>query len=155
LHVGAFGSVIGFLGVGKVPLTILLMSYCFVWGAVGLSAITLWGTAAVGKAVAVALIAAVLVTRFVAAGIARVLPSVESYHTPLRQLVGLSGEVLYEVTNDSGTVRLRDPSSDLRDVSSRIPAGAPRLPAGTRVMLLRYDAAARTFLVTPSQGEPK
>jgi hypothetical protein len=72
-----------------------------------------------------------------------------SYHTPMRYLVGLRGEVLYTITADSGSVRVRDERCDLRDVPARVPAGATSIASGTKVVLTHYDAATRTFAVEP------
>jgi len=146
-HPGALAGIASFLGVGKVPLAILGMSYCFVWGAAGLASLTWLGPQAVWTAVALALAAAVFVTRHLAAGIARLVPSVETYSTPARALVGLRGEVLYEVTDRSGVVRVCDPENTLHDVAGRISAGGAPLGAGTTVVLKRYDAAAGFFYV--------
>ena len=148
-HPGALDALIGFLGVGKVPLTILLMSYCFIWGGAGLISLTFLGKVAVWPAIGIAAAAAVLVTRHLAAALARLIPSVESYHTPQRQLVGLRGEVLYEVTETSGMVRVRDEQQNLRDVDARVSPGVTGIPAGTSVVLQRYDAATKSFFVKP------
>jgi hypothetical protein len=147
LQVGVFESLIGFLGVGKVPLTILLMSYCFVWGGTGLIAINVLGQDAAWPAIGIAAAAAVFGTRYLAAGLGRLIPSVETYHTPQRQLVGLRGEVLYEVTETSGVVRVCDDQENLRDVAARVGPGTPPVPAGTAVVLQRYNGATKSFLV--------
>jgi membrane protein implicated in regulation of membrane protease activity len=147
VHASALGAFVGFLGIGKVPLSILMMSYCFVWGVAGLVSVTLLGKEPLWPAVAIAAGAAVLITRQLAAGLSRLIPSVESYHTPQRQLVGLRGDVLYEVTDSSGVVRVHGPQDTLRDVSCRVVPGAKNIPAGTSVVLLRYDAATGVFYV--------
>jgi membrane protein implicated in regulation of membrane protease activity len=152
LHPSALAAFLGFLGIGKVPISILMMSYCFVWGAVGLAGVTVFGKDSIWTAIGVAAGAAVLVTRYLAAGISRLLPSVASYYTPERDLVGLKGEVLYEVTESSGMVRLCDERNNLHDVSCHVRPGVKSVPAGTTVVLLRYNAAARVFLVESDTG---
>lgn len=142
-----FASFIGFLGIGKVPLSILMMSYCFVWGGAGLAGVTLLGIPRAWTAVAIAAAAAVFITRHLAHGLARLIPSVETYHTPLATLVGLRGEVLYAVTNASGTVRVRDPQQNQRDVPCRVAPGAENIAAGSQVVLVRYDPTRKWFLV--------
>jgi hypothetical protein len=150
----SFGAaLLGFIGLGKAPFSILLLSYCFVWGVAGLAAVQWFGREPAWRPIAIAAVAAVLATRYLAAGLARLIPSVETYSTPLRTLVGLTGEVLYEVTPDSGTVRVRDAEDNLRDVSCRVGADEPRIPAGTRVLLLRYAAATRVFMVHALTGK--
>jgi hypothetical protein len=120
----------------------------------GLATLTLVGRERASLAVALALAASILVTRQLALGLARLLPTFESYHTPPRALLGLHGSVLYEVTGSSGVVRLRDERQNLRDMPARTAPGAAPIRAGVRVALLRYDAGARTFLVAPSSDAP-
>jgi len=151
VHAGALGSFLGVLGIGRVPLSILMMSYCFVWGAVGLVCITLLGASKVWSAVVIAAVAAVLVTRHLATGLAWLIPSVESHYTPPRQLVGLTGKVLLEVTETSGRVRLHDERNNLRDLPCRVPHGAPPIPADHAAVLLRYDAQGQVFVVEPME----
>ncbi|MFH0982030.1 MAG: hypothetical protein V2A79_10870 [Planctomycetota bacterium] len=152
LQPSILSAFLGFLGIGKVPISILMMSYCFVWGAAGLAAVTLYGKESIWVPIGMAAGAAVLVTRYLAAGLARLVPSVESYYTPERDLVGLKGEVLYEVTESSGVVRVRDERNTLHDVSCRVARGTKSIPAGKAAVLLRYSAAARVFIVQPQAG---
>jgi hypothetical protein len=146
-HLGAFDVLVGFLGVGKVPLTTLLLSYCFIWGGAGLISLTVLKQAPVWTAIVIAAAAANFLTRHLAAGVAWLLPALETYHTPKQHLLGLRGEVLYEVTENSGIVRVVDERHDQRDVHARVAPGAKKIPARTSVVLARYDAATKTFLV--------
>jgi membrane protein implicated in regulation of membrane protease activity len=142
-------AVLDFFGIGRVPLSILVMCYCFVWGVVGLASLTLLGADRVWVAIAIAAAAALLITRQIAYGLARVMPTFETHHTPQRELVGLRGRVLYRVTETSGVVRLRDERNTLREVACRVRSGEVALPADTPVVLLRYEPGARVFLVAP------
>ncbi len=153
VHPSLLATLVGLLGIGKVPFSILLLSYCFVWGVAGLASNILLEHKSPWVAIAIAAGAAVVVTRHLALGLSRLIPSVESYHTPLRQLLGLEGQVLYQVTENSGVVRVRDQQDTLRDVSCRVKPGSPSIPAGTRVVLLSYDASTRTFRAEPVQGK--
>lgn len=148
MHAGAFDALLGFFGLGKAPLSILMMSYCFVWGGVGVAGLTLLGEPAVWKAAGIAAVTTVLGTRYLAIGLSKVIPSVESYHTPLAALEGLSGEVLYAITENSGTVRVRDQQQNLRDVPCRIAPGEKSIPAGTKVVLFYYDPKTGMFAVS-------
>ncbi|HVP10125.1 MAG TPA: hypothetical protein VMV94_02945 [Phycisphaerae bacterium] len=148
LHPGAFETFISFLGIGKVPVSILMMSYCFVWGVVGMASLTMLGEPSVGRAIAIAVVASIVVTRYLAIGIAKLVPSVESYSTPLSTLVGLGGEVLYAITDASGTVRVRDPQDNIRDVPCRVAPGDKSIPAGTKVVLFHYDRVKKVFFVS-------
>ncbi len=143
---GAMASLLGLFGVGRAPLSILILSACVLWGAVGL-ALNVWlGTANMLRVSGLAALAAVLGTRLLAEGLAALMPSEESYYTTREELVGLSGEVLYEVTPTSGTVRLRDPTGNLLDLDCRIRSG-DGVKTAQHVVLDEYDAAADVFFV--------
>lgn len=149
VHLSIFDALLGFLGFGKAPMSILMMSYCFVWGGMGLAGLTLFGESAIWRAAGIAGVTTVIGTRYLAIGLARLIPSVESYHTPLADLEGLTGEVLYAITEDSGTVRVRDQQHNLRDVPCRVARGEKSIPAGSKVVLFYYNPATKTFVVAP------
>jgi hypothetical protein len=140
------GRALGVLGVGKVPISILMISALFIWGAVGLVLNAFMGLDAIGRVAGLTALASVVGTRLVAEGLASILPGEESYHTPKDQLIGEVGEVLYEVTPTAGTVRLRDPSGNLVDLDCRA-YGEDRFPAGSRVVLQEYASNSDSFLV--------
>ena len=140
------GALLTLLGVGKVPVSILILSACLTWGAAGLILNVVLGTTSMQRVVGFALLAAVVGTRLLAEGLALVLPGEESYHTPKPQLVGEAGQVLYAVTRTSGTVRLQDRSGNLLDLDCRT-YGEESIPAGARVVLQEYDPAADVFFV--------
>lgn len=145
------GAVLGLLGVGKVPLSILLMSLFLVWGGAGLVFKAVFGPGAMHQVIALAALCAVVGARLVAEGLAALLPGEESYHTPPKALLGQTGQVLYEVTRDAGAVRLRDLSGNLRDLDCRSQDEEPIAP-GTRVVLCGYDPAGDVFLVRAESG---
>lgn len=147
-HLSMVGSVLGLLGVGRVPLSILFLSACFLWGASGLLLNALLGMDATGRVIVLAVLATVVGTRLVAEGIAAVMPGEESYHTLKEELVGQQGEVLYTITRTSGTVRIFDPSGNLQDLACRT-WQEDDIPAGRRVVLDTYDPSADLFYVRP------
>jgi hypothetical protein len=145
-HVSLLGRTFGLLGIGKVPMSILWLSICLIWGAAGLLLNVFLGMEAMRQNILFAALAAVVGARLVAEGLALLLPREESYHTPKAELVGQVGEVLYEVTTTSGTVRLRDPSGNLLDLDCRIQDGAG-IKAGTKVVLQVYEPGADVYYV--------
>jgi hypothetical protein len=145
-HPHLLGKALGILGVGKVPISILMISVCFIWGAVGLVLNVVLGTESMWRVAGYTALAAVVGTRLVAEGLAAILPGEESYYTRREELEGEKGEVLYEVTPVSGTVRLRDPSGNLLDLDCRT-CGEERIAAGTQVVIGEYNAAADWFTV--------
>ena len=123
------------------------MSYCFVWGVAGILGLAFLGKDPAWLSIAIAGGAAVVITGQLAGFVGRLIPSVETYSTPPRALLGLTGKVLYTVTDTSGVVRLRDERASLRDVACRVAGGTPPIAAGSVVVLQRFDRAARVFQV--------
>jgi hypothetical protein len=143
----ALSGVLDFFGVGRVPLSILLTSLTLLWGTVGLVSNLMLGLNAIGVSLTAAALAALFGTRTVGRLIARLLPSVESYHTTRAELWGETGLALYSVTAQGGTVRLRDRRNNLLDLECRTFPGEETIPSGSRVRLEEYDAARDVYLV--------
>jgi hypothetical protein len=146
---GVFTAVATLLGIGKVPVSLLLLTYLLVWGGAGLITLTLVGQQQVWIAIVVAAAAALLVPRQLAGIVARLVPAFETYSMPARGLLGLTGLVLYRVTADSGTVRVHEPGGTFRDVPGRTAEGVESIPADTPVVLLRYDPRTEIYIVAP------
>lgn len=150
---GAFVKALGFLGVGRVPISLVLMSFCFLWGASGYlgnqffkdvfrhPAFFFW------PSLGLALASSVFGTRWLARGLTRIMPSTETYATLPEDLVGQTAEALFLVTSQFGRARLRDRYHNIQDVSVRLADGGDSIPAGSRVVLLRYDATEQAYVV--------
>jgi membrane protein implicated in regulation of membrane protease activity len=151
-HPGLVASMLSLLGVGKVPLSILIISACLIWGGIGLVLNLVFGSETVLRTIAFSIVGTIGGTRLIAEGLSRVLPSEESYHTPKEELIGQVGEVLYAVSATSGTVRLCDPTGNLVDLDCRT-GGPEPIKAGTRVVLTDYDPTSDLFFVHVPGGE--
>lgn len=153
-----WGRTLDLLGVGRVPLSIGLMTWCFLFGfigwlgnqvlsGVGIPFITFW----------ISLLAAflggfagtALFTRF----LSRYLPGTETYRIKsVDELSGLVAETIYPVTTTSGWARVRDQFGTLHEVQVRLSAGQEEVLAGTRVVLMQYDAEQRVFCFDTADG---
>lgn len=148
-----FGEALGFLGFGRVPLSIILLTFCFLWGFAGWATNTILKGALDRPAVfvvfslAVATTTAVVGTRSVARGLARVLPSTESYGSSERDLVGRLAKVRDPITEHQGRVQLYDAHRTLTEVPARIKPGEAEIPARTEVLLLSYDRQRGVYYV--------
>jgi len=151
-HADAFGGGIlhgflSFFGIGKVPFAIVIVSVCLVWGITGLAlGLVALKWSLVAK-MATSAVAAVLGTNLLASGLARALPSIESYAVATEALVTEHAEVIHEVTPAGGVARLVDSEGNLRDLACCVLPGAATLARGTRVMLQSYDAVTERFIV--------
>lgn len=151
---GILDHVLGALGVGKAPLSILLISFCFLWAGAGLVGNWFWSIQsasawpAMWKSLAIAAGVSLVGTRFIARAIHRLIPSVESYGSERRDLLGMTAEVLHDVSHDAGTARLRDDFGNLLDVSVRVGKNERGIPAGSKVVLMRHDPNGDVFFVS-------
>ena len=144
---GAAGAawILDLLGVGRVPLSILFMSWCILWGASGFLIQGLFKVTALDRVCLYSAVVALVGTRLIAEAVANVLLR-GSYTVPREDLLGLSAEVLYDVTPESGTVRVLDQYRNLLDLPARTRGSEP-IKAGTEVVLAEYDPGADLFYV--------
>jgi hypothetical protein len=148
---GALGKALMLLGIGKVPLSIILVSWCYVWGVAGYASNQLLGGLAPGQLVVwpsilVAAAAAIVLTRFLAGGLSRVLPKTESYGVYTRDLVGRPAIVRYAITPTFGTAQVYDQHGTLHEVDCRVRPSEEPIPAGAQVALADYDEAKQVFI---------
>jgi hypothetical protein len=142
------------LGLGRVPLSLILVSFCMLWGLIGWFAVrafsTIWpqpGTF-IWPSLVVALLGTALLTRLVTSLLGRVMPRTESYGAGARELVGRVAEARYAITATGGTVQVYDQHGSLHEVPARVLPGDAPIPAGAQVILFRYDDVAGSYLVT-------
>lgn len=152
-HAHSGGSILAALGVGQVPLMILLMALLGSLGALGLLANALLGgllslppEALFLPVLIGALILALPLTRLISSGLARLTPR-SSTAVSFEQLVGRAGVVVSpNVSASYGRVVVRDSHGSLHTVFAVIERGEP-IPEHAEVALLAYDAGQRRFVV--------
>lgn len=150
--------VLSLFGIGRAPLSLLLVSFSFLWGMLGWLANSAFSSFIASPAifiwpsVAVALVGSLLLTRLLASGLHRFMPATETYAISNRQLVGRLASVRYAVSDRNGTAQLYDDQGRLHEVPVRVLPGEDPIPAQSTVILWRYDAAAEAFLVTPEES---
>lgn len=151
----AEGSLLGWLGVGKVPLSVLLEVLLFTFGFTGLLlnalAKDLLGTAAAivfPVTLIVAALTAMVACRAAAAVIARVAPG--EHETALRSgvFIGQVGVTASSITTAIGqvTVERDDAPPALLNVCLADPEES-EIPRGARVQLVEYDARRSVYRV--------
>ena len=152
---GGMLQVMSLFGVGRIPLSLLVMSFCFLWALLGWLANQIFGgvlrTPAlfIWPSLVVALLGSLFLTRYLAIGLARVMPATESYGVGRRELVGRLADARYAISETAGTAQLHDQYGTLQEVPVRVRPGEASIPAGSRIILWRYDEASETFLVLP------
>ncbi len=137
------------LGVGRVPLSIVLMVLFLTFGLMGFATMQLLrdvlGSNGFFVALPVAIVLSFGLTSVVSRLIARYMPLNESSAEARASFVGRRGEVIFAVSPEGGTVVVRDAGGDLYQLPAR--SDAPIAP-GTAIVLTNYEDG--TFTVRPS-----
>ncbi len=164
-HAEAAFSVLNLLGVGKVPLSIIVMTLFFIWGFTGWAGNLIFGKllrfpiAYVWPSLALAAVCSVFLTRAIAGLISRVLPSTETYLTGPKDFIGKTCKSRYAIKEGSGACVLYDKYNQFQEIQCRVKSGAPEIPPDADAIIVGYRAAGKYYLVrpnpltTPSRGE--
>lgn len=146
-------GIAGLSGIGKAPASIVWNLFSLVWGVAGLLAnrILLPGSGKptllqVLPSAGIGLIAGFLVARGMAEVIGRFLPGKATRAISRQALFGLTGRVLFTVTETSGRIRVYDERGDLHDNPCRVAAGTPEIPRGRRARVVDVDSRGRLIV---------
>ncbi|OGY41413.1 MAG: hypothetical protein A2Y67_02695 [Candidatus Buchananbacteria bacterium RBG_13_39_9] len=140
------------MGFGKVPLSILIMTFFFVWGAVGymltsaLQPILRTPFLFFPPVFLATLIITIFVTGYVARIVARVMPKTSTFTTTTKDLIGKVGESLYSIDKDHGTIRVIDQFGNLQQYPAY--TSEDSIPGNTQVLIVNWDEQRDAFLVT-------
>lgn len=140
-------SLLAILGIGKAPISLLMVSGSFLWGAGGLTINRVLGTGAMAVNFVGAGVLCMVGTRLLAEGFARLIPNVQTYHVRRSELAGEVGKALYTIHEKGGIVRVIDPLKTMRDLECRTYEGDTPISAGSDVVLCEYDSLRGIWLV--------
>lgn len=146
------GGIFGVLGLGKIPLSIVLISLLILFGFTGFTAnvvlanfglptITFW------LSLSIALVTSVCITSVLANAIAKIMPKKESYAESPKHFAGKSGFALYQITENSGFVRVKDQYGNTHELPARVFPGESIIPAGSEIALVEHDENLKGFYV--------
>jgi hypothetical protein len=147
-HSGALQKVLSVLGIGRVPVSILIMSLGMLWGFTGYACNKLYGD--IWFSLEMAAIFGFGGTFLVSLLVSYLVPKVQSFATTNAQLVDKEGTVLHEVTETSGSVRVIDVHGTVLDVPARVRSGESHITIRTKVCLDEYDSGQNVFYVSRS-----
>ncbi len=146
------------LGIGHVPISIVLMTLCFVWGFSGFTLNSLLHPLLrtpllfLPLSMFAALIISFTVTGFVSRIVSKVMPKTSTYCNVEEDLVNQIGEALYSIDSKNGTVRVRDNFDNLQQYPAFTGANE-EIPSGTRVLLVAFDRDKGAFEVTSMEKQ--
>ncbi len=154
-EVSIYAGLLAWIGLGRAPLSILLMVLLISWGVIGfvtnvlLAPVMPWPWMAVFGSLPTAAAGSLLITRSTVRLVAKWLPTMETYARPTGALVGSSGEALYNISERFGIASVRDSRGDLFQVACRVYPGDQPIAKGTQVLLVDYNDGEKCFFVTP------
>ena len=142
---------LGLFGVGKVPITIVLMMAFLLFGGAGVVMNRLLESHFRSPQVygwisfAVAIFVALILTGSLAKLAGRLMPSSETYNVTKEDLVGKVGKLVVPTDESGGLLQARDREGNLHQVQCRTNKGD--LPNGTEVLILDHDPGTNMFIV--------
>ncbi len=142
--VGPLQAMAQFVGIGRVPVSSVLMMLCYTIGITGWVANALLRTryesdrALFLTSLLIALATGLLVVRLAAGLLGRYMPSVLTSAVSRREMVGLTGEAALPISERFGRVSVKDRYGTLHQLNCRVPAGVEPVPKGARVILTKY-----------------
>lgn len=146
-----YALALSWLGVGRVPLSLLLIVFMLIWGVAGFVTNAMMvprsGWDAGKISLPLALVCSVLVTRSVVMLMGRYMPLNETSAQPRRALVGRVGEALFTIDQSFGMAILRDANASLQQVACRVGQGVEPIEKGRVVKLVAYNANEKFFFV--------
>jgi membrane protein implicated in regulation of membrane protease activity len=152
LEPGMLARALSFLGIGRVPLSIIIISFCFLWGFFGFASNTLLAPLLppfifIWASIAIALVVSLSLTRILANAMARIMPATETYAVSLEQLVGKWGEATTSIDETFGQAQVHDDAGVLHMVQCVVKSGETKIPGGSQVILLFFDKTRGVFFV--------
>ncbi len=143
-----------FLGVGAMPLTLLMMLYCLSWSVSGWCLLILveeylgnpesyaWIICAIAALVTITLV------HIASKTLRRYIPKTETHVTQYLGMIGTPATTLYAMEGGAiGQIRFRDSSGLIHEARAQLTSNMDSLPADTNVFILDYDPEERIFTV--------
>lgn len=140
------------MGFGKVPLSIIIMTFCFVWGVVGylltsiLQPILRTPIMFFPPVFLVTLFLTIFVTGLVARIVAKIMPKTSTFTTTHKDLIGKVGESLYPIDKEHGTIRVIDKFGNIQQYAA-FTSDEVYISGNTQVLIVNWDEERKAFLV--------
>lgn len=147
------------LGIGRCPLSIIIMSFLFLFTFFGLSINIVLKTSLVSYPIlglltySSSLIIGFFLTGRLAGIIGKIMPATETYVKKESSLVGKIGKSVYEFTNNKGYVQVYDDLKNLKEISAINVNPQETIRANDDVLIVDYDVNDRIFKVKTAPKE--
>jgi membrane protein implicated in regulation of membrane protease activity len=152
-HDNTASRLIMLLGIGQVPITLLIGVFLLCWGAFGMLANQIFGSIMkypaiyIWPSLGVTFVVSSAVTRSMAAIVGRLIPSDETYGVSRMELVGSLGHTVYPASENAGTVDIKDRFGTVHRVQAKIEPAKEVVPPGVDVIVVDFDEDDKRFIV--------
>ena len=152
-NIGGAQAMAQFLGIGRVPVSAILMTLCYAVGIAGWIANTALAPRFESErslfltSLTIALVVGLFTMRLVTGLLARYMPSVLTSAMSRRQMVGLIGEASLPITERFGRADVRDKYGTLHQVNCKVPPGIRPIDKHAKVVLTKYLAEEDMYYV--------
>lgn len=143
---GIFVKALGFIGFGRIPLMIFLVTLGLSYTVAGLVLYRFF-TYNIVDSFFMALALAVSVTGAFSKMMARYVPKSESYGMKRMELIGKEGEVRYTVDKDNGTVTILDRHGNLQQIECKAGSKGLTIAPGAKVTVEGWDDTSSQYTV--------
>ncbi|HSZ60034.1 MAG TPA: hypothetical protein VK797_30605 [Tepidisphaeraceae bacterium] len=143
-------AMLSWMGVGRVPVSIVLMVLLLTWGVAGFltnAFLQERGAAAAIMSIPLAALTSIVLTHLVATAVARYLPLYETTARRRHALLGSVGEAILPIDQKFGMVGVRDATGDLYQVPCHTDEPTGVIPKGAKVQLVSYNVKQSLFCV--------
>lgn len=127
-----------FLGIGKVPVVLLLSVVSILFGVTGLLMQKFLGTGAFPVNAGVAAVVAFVLGRSFAGLMARFMPKTETYVESSEDQAGKTGRLLVRANEKFGLVLVEDGHGNTHQCKCRTYSGSGEIPKGSEVLLVEH-----------------
>jgi hypothetical protein len=147
------------LGVGKVPLSFVVMFFMMSWGVTGFATVQALrgrvdsGEAAGLMALPVALVVSLLFTRGATRVVDRWLPLSSTDARRRHELLNSVGDAMFDINESFGMASVCDNQGDRHQVACRVQPGHEPVTKGSTVRLVGYHGQGAFFYVVPEKAE--
>jgi hypothetical protein len=145
---------LSWVGVGLIPLSLILLILMLSWGAIGFTALQIQHDRPINQSIAISIAAAgagsLVITHLLASILGRTLFAPQSAARRRHEILGSLGEAMYPIDEKFGMVCGRDDSGELFQVPCRVEQGQKPIAEGEPVQLVAYTAKDEMFFVVPA-----
>jgi hypothetical protein len=141
------------LGIGQVPVTLLIGVFLLCWGAFGMLTNQLFGIALrypgiyIWPSLGVTFVSSSAVTRAMASIVGRLLPGDETYGVTRFELVGSMGRSVFPTSEKAGTIDIKDRYGTVHRVQAKVEPGKEAIPSGADCIVVDFDEDDKRFIV--------